>query len=86
MSWGAVPLVYDDGGQHEIVTPDVGVRWRTVEELRRESVMLMTDGARRADLSRSAVEASKSYSRERFEDLVLSSVEDLMSRDPSSRR
>jgi len=86
MSWGAVPLVYDDGGQHEIVTPDVGVRWQTVEELVRETVMLMTDGARRAELSRSAVEASKSYSRERFEDLVLSSVEDLMTRDPSSRR
>jgi hypothetical protein len=46
----------------------------------------MTDGARRAALSRAAVEASKSYSRERFEDLVLSSVEDLMKRDPSSSR
>ena len=86
MSWGAVPLVFDDGGQHEIVTPDVGVRWRTVEELRRETVMLMTDGARRADLAKSAIEASKSYSPERFQDLVLAAVEELMSRDASSRR
>ncbi|MBV9256376.1 MAG: glycosyltransferase family 4 protein, partial [Actinobacteria bacterium] len=47
MSYGAVPLVYDDGGQREIVTDDVGVRWTTVDELVDATTQLAADAGAR---------------------------------------
>lgn len=66
MSFGAVPLVYDDGGQREIVDPSFGVRWRTVEELVDRSAELCSDAARRSSMAERAVEASAKYGADRF--------------------
>ncbi|MHB1487050.1 MAG: glycosyltransferase family 4 protein [Acidimicrobiales bacterium] len=67
MSWGAVPLVYDDGGISEIVTDDVGVRWRTVDELVAATKTLIDDPARRRALADMGVNQSRArYGPERF--------------------
>jgi glycosyltransferase involved in cell wall biosynthesis len=66
MSWGAVPIVYDDGGQAEIVSKDVGERWSTVEQLRGETMALIADGERRTLLAAGAVAASQRYSQTSF--------------------
>jgi glycosyltransferase involved in cell wall biosynthesis len=72
MSWGAVPVVYDDGGQREIVTEDVGVRWLTVDELRNETTTLIADRERRSVLAAGAAAASERYSRKAFATLLRS--------------
>lgn len=41
MCHGALPLVFGDGGQVEIVTEDVGRLWRTIPELVERSTQLM---------------------------------------------
>lgn len=67
MSWGAVPMVFDDGGQREVVSDRVGYRWRTVPELVSHSVDLISDDLARRELALAAAAASEEYSVARFE-------------------
>jgi glycosyltransferase involved in cell wall biosynthesis len=76
MSWGAVPIVYDDGGQREIVTEDVGLRWATVEELRNETTTLIADRERLSVLATGAAAASERYSRTAFTTLLHSVLDE----------
>jgi glycosyltransferase involved in cell wall biosynthesis len=81
MSWGAVPLVFDDGGQHEIVTEDVGMRWSSVEELRTETVALIADPERRNILAAGATAASERYSTDSFAARLRSILADELNED-----
>ena len=67
MGHGAIPLVFADGGQIEVVTPAVGVLWTSIEQLVDETVLLM--GSAPSDLdqrARAAHLASQSFSVKRF--------------------
>jgi glycosyltransferase involved in cell wall biosynthesis len=72
MSAGAVPLVFADGGQLEIVTPDVGGLWHTVEDLVEQTAALLRSGLVKA--ASRAVERSRLWDqaafRERFSGLL----------------
>lgn len=58
MSWGAVPLVYADGGQLEIVSPGTGVLWQSIAELVQATQGLIDEPARRlAEAKRAAIRA-----------------------------
>jgi glycosyltransferase involved in cell wall biosynthesis len=66
MSHRAVPLVFDDGGQTEIVTDSCGIRWRSVERLIEESSALLGDRPRLEAMGAAARERSMHFSFERF--------------------
>jgi glycosyltransferase involved in cell wall biosynthesis len=66
MSCGVVPIVYDDGGQRDIVTDGVGVRWSSIEELVIATTALIADGERRITLAAGAAVASERYSPAAF--------------------
>jgi len=66
MSFGAVPMVFPDGGQLEIVTPSVGLFWRTTTELAQLTERLAENPEHRRALARNAAEASKVYGGSHF--------------------
>lgn len=67
MSFGAVPVVVNAGGQVEIVqNGDNGFLWNTEEELIERTHKLATDKMLLDELSRKAVESSKRFTHERF--------------------
>jgi glycosyltransferase involved in cell wall biosynthesis len=66
MSFGAVPMVYPDGGQLEIVSAKVGVFWRTPGELATLTERLIHSPERLASLARAAAEESKVYGPANF--------------------
>jgi glycosyltransferase involved in cell wall biosynthesis len=72
MSAGAVPVVYADGGQLEIVTPDVGELWLTVDDLVDRTAALLSGGL--AEVAGRAVSRSQQWNpaafRQRFGDLL----------------
>jgi glycosyltransferase involved in cell wall biosynthesis len=72
MSAGAAPLVFADGGQLEIVTPDVGGLWHTADELVEQTAALLRRGL--VDAASLAVERSRLWDqaafRERFSRLL----------------
>ena len=73
MSAGAVPVVYSDGGQVEIVEGSRGRFWTTLEELVSETVSLALD----PDLSSAAEQvngAAKAFNREAFRAKLLELV------------
>lgn len=43
MARGAVPVVFDGGGLPEVVRDGEGVRWRTIKQLREETLRLIAD-------------------------------------------
>lgn len=67
MSAGAVPIVFPDGGQTEIVTSDVGRQWSTVAELIDITLTLARSPEQRVVLAAAAHSAAGRYSAERFE-------------------
>ncbi|MEJ7765500.1 MAG: glycosyltransferase [Acidimicrobiales bacterium] len=73
MSWGAVPLVHDDGGPPEVVA-DTGLTWRSLGELVAQTTTLIRDPLRRQALAARARERSQAYGepvfRSRFRQLV----------------
>jgi glycosyltransferase involved in cell wall biosynthesis len=83
MSSGAVPVVYDDGGQREIVTEDVGIRWSTVQELRVATTELIADRQRRTALAANAASASERYSPAAFATSLRSILAEELSDDAS---
>jgi len=67
MAAGCVPVVNDSGGPREIVTSDVGRRWKTLEEAVHQISALAKDEALRRKLSSAAASSSKQYGPEAFE-------------------
>lgn len=67
MSAGAVPLVYQAGGQTEIVQQkENGFLWTSVDELVEKSYQLINDTQLLEKVATTAVETSKQFSMERF--------------------
>lgn len=63
MSAGAVPIVFNGGGQKEIVTEGVnGYVWNTLEELQQKTTQIMTDDAKRIGLAQAAVKRAEEFS------------------------
>ncbi|MGQ0832765.1 MAG: glycosyltransferase [Microthrixaceae bacterium] len=66
MSWGAIPLVYADGGQPEIVDSGSGVLWQSVDELCRATEVLAADSLSRTEMARSAAQRAAGFQPEVF--------------------
>jgi len=67
MSAGCIPVVIDKGGQSEIVEHGVsGFLWRTLEELKEYTELLMRDEKRRVEMEAAARLRAEYFSRERF--------------------
>jgi len=67
MQNGIVPVVFDGGGQREIVEPGkTGFRVRTLEELIRHTRRLIREPETRRSCGLAALEASKRFDRPRF--------------------
>lgn len=66
MSHGAVPLVYADGGQTEIVTGTSGVLWRTLDELVDATIALIDDEQARKVMAVDAARRAKDFPPEAF--------------------
>ncbi len=67
MASGCVPVVHDSGGPQEIVTQDVGYRWRSVGEAVAQISELMKDNKLRQYLSSAASARAQLFSTEAFE-------------------
>jgi glycosyltransferase involved in cell wall biosynthesis len=67
MAAGCVPVVHDSGGPREIVIPEVGYRWRNVDEAVGQITTLIQDVSLSQQMSKAAFERSKLFSTERFE-------------------
>lgn len=67
MSAGCVPLVYNKGGQREIVEHGIsGFLWNTIEELLSHTRELMADAALRNRMAAAATRRAKLFSQEAF--------------------
>lgn len=67
MSAGCVPVVHDSGGPKEIVSPDVGYRWNSVDEATRQVSIMIEDDALRRERSKSAALRAEKFGPETFE-------------------
>jgi glycosyltransferase involved in cell wall biosynthesis len=71
MAAGAVPIVIDRAGQHEIVEPDrSGLQWQTLDELLTQTRAVIADETLWRRLSVGAQERSRAFGRAAFEDRV----------------
>ena len=69
MSFGAVPVVINKGGQKETVSEGVnGFRWETEQECVEKTKKLIDDDALRKKFAAKSVELAKNYSIEKFYD------------------
>jgi glycosyltransferase involved in cell wall biosynthesis len=66
MSYGAVPLVYADGGQVELVHDAHGRLWRSVDELVSQTIELIKHPADLQQAAAAAVVAAEMYSFDNF--------------------
>lgn len=66
MSYGAVPVVYADGGQLEIVSDSNGHTWRTATELADLTLALAADHERRHRLAATASQSVAKFSFAQF--------------------
>ena len=66
MSYGAVPLVFDDGGPRTLVQQRVGERWRTIDELVQQTNALIDSPATTAKKAADASAASREFSTAAF--------------------
>ncbi len=72
MAGGAVPLVFNAGGQKEIVKNGKdGFLWDNVNQLIIKTRELVNDGGFCREISRNAVEKSKSFGNEKFNQEIL---------------
>ena len=70
MSFGAVPVVINKGGQKETVEEGVhGYRWDTEEECVEKTCQLIKNNALRTAMANKCVKAAKKYSIEVFHKL-----------------
>jgi len=68
MAAGCVPIVYDGGGQREIVDHGVnGFLWKTEEELTNYTLKVAQNRDLREKLAKKAIEKSRKFDQERFE-------------------
>lgn len=74
MSHGAVPLVYADGGQTEIVTETSGVLWRVLDELVVATTSLIDDGEARRRMADAAARRAQEFPPEAFRQGLLDRV------------
>ncbi len=84
MGRGAVPLVFDDGGQVEIVTADVGHRWTTVDDLVRATRSMINDPVRTRQLSANARIAAARFAPSAFTTSFPRTAAQLMERSTSA--
>lgn len=71
MSAGCVPLVFDGGGQAEIVRHGLdGFRWKTLYELQQYTRRLASDDTLRGVMSRSAMERAAQFGRSSYLDAI----------------
>jgi len=67
MAAGCVPIVYDGGGQKEIITNGQdGFLWKTEKQLLDYTLRLANDEALREKIAQSAIKKSKLFSKEKF--------------------
>ena len=86
MSHGAIPLVYADGGQLEIVSGDWGRLWHTLPELVEQTEALMTAPPEQLDgLGAAARMACQKYGRAQFDINVRSFLRDIGAADARPR-
>jgi glycosyltransferase involved in cell wall biosynthesis len=67
MAAGCVPVVNDSGGPREIVSDDVGFRWRQIDEAVRHVSELIKNGDSRLQLSKGAVSRAGEFGPDAFE-------------------
>ena len=67
MAAGCVPIVHDSGGPIEIVTNDVGFRWRELPVAARQIVKLTENDQLREKLSAAASARAQQFRPEVFE-------------------
>ncbi len=66
MSYGCIPVVYDGGGQREVVSPDTGYRWRTPDELLRHTEKVIKGNELSDVLAERAHQSAQRFGREIF--------------------
>jgi glycosyltransferase involved in cell wall biosynthesis len=67
MSYGCIPLAYDDGGQTEIVNPTFGYLWHETDELAKATAQLIQGPPSELRLrAERAVTASQQYNLDNF--------------------
>jgi glycosyltransferase involved in cell wall biosynthesis len=66
MSYGAVPIVYDSGGQRDVVSEGLGARWSTLSDLVETTVQFIDDRDLRDQVARRAAASTERFSYERF--------------------
>jgi glycosyltransferase involved in cell wall biosynthesis len=66
MSYGAVPLVYRDGGQPEVLAEGGGVLWSTTDELIDATTALIGDQVGREAMAAAASRVSRRFGVDRF--------------------
>lgn len=76
MAAGCVPVVFGKAGQAEIINHEQnGLLWKRLDELKRYSLNLVSDDTLRRTLSQAAIERSRYFSRQVFEQKLLDMVE-----------
>ncbi|MFC1625711.1 glycosyltransferase family 4 protein [Patescibacteria group bacterium] len=72
MAAGCVPIVFEAGGQKEIIIGgENGLLWKNIAKLSENTKKLIMDSKLLRSISKKAIEDSKKYSNERFEKEVL---------------
>ena len=75
MATGCIPIVFDGGGLREIVSHGQnGFLWSNLDDLRNYTLTLIRDVNLRHNLSNTAVETSKKFSRKVFESRLLEAL------------
>ena len=75
MTCGCVPIVIDQGGQKEIVSAGMGIRFSSEEELVDATIALILDPQRTEELACAAVQSTRRSSLERLHAQVLHALQ-----------
>jgi len=75
MAAGCVPVVHDSGGPPEIVTNDVGFRWKNTDVAISQIASLFAHERLRVELSRRASDRATQFSSDKFESKILETLE-----------
>jgi glycosyltransferase involved in cell wall biosynthesis len=79
MAHGLVPLVYDGGGQREIVSDGVdGYLWRTFDELIAKTVVIAGDERLREEMAGRALSRSNDFTGDLFKQRLMAVLEPLI--------
>ncbi len=76
MAAGCVPVVHDSGGPPEIVTNDVGFRWKNTDIAKSQIASLLAHEPLRMELSRRASDRATQFSSDTFESKILETIEE----------